>query len=270
MDRRDVLKGAAGMGVAAAAAVSGDAQAQPKAAKPATFVLVHGAWHGGWCWSRMTPFLTAAGHTVFTPTMTGLGERKHLANLQINLDTHTTDILNVLEWEELSDVVLVGHSYAGYIITQVAERAKPGQVKRLVYLDASMPTHGKAFADGFPPERIRDTEANLIDGYGMAIGTPEFLGIPKEDAKTRAWLARRLVAHPWGTMLQKANFPEHKAAKLPRTYIRCTGPFTEEQLAQRDAWMMNEKAWEYLRLKTGHNAMMTAPKETADILLARS
>lgn len=268
MDRREVLKGAAGMGVAAA--IAGEASAQTQAAKPATFVLVHGAWHGGWCWERMAPFLNAAGHRVFTPTMTGLGERKHLANLQINLDTHTTDILNVIEWEELSDVVLVGHSYAGYIITQVAERAKPGQVKRLVYLDASMPTHGKAFADGFPPERIKETEANLIDGYGMAIGTPEFLGIPADDKDTRAWLARRLVVHPWGTMLQKANFPEHKAAKLPRTYIRCVGTFTDEQLAQRDGSMMNDPNWEYLRLKTGHNAMMTAAKETAELLLART
>jgi pimeloyl-ACP methyl ester carboxylesterase len=269
MDRREVLKGAAGMSVAMATA-AGEAQAQPKAAKPATFVLVHGAWHGGWCWSRMTPPLEAAGHRVFTPTMTGLGERKHLANLQIDLDTHTTDILNVLDWEELSDVVLVGHSYAGYIITQVAERAKPGQVKRLVYLDAVVPTHGKAFADGFPPERIRDTEANLIDGYGMAIGTPEFLGIPKEDEETRAWLARRLVPHPWGTMLQKANFPENKAAKLPRTYIRCKAAFSDEQLAQRDAAIRADKRWEYVLMDTGHNAMMTKPQETAALLLART
>jgi pimeloyl-ACP methyl ester carboxylesterase len=269
MDRREVLKGAAGMGVAVAAS-AGTAAAQPKAAKAATFVLVHGAWHGGWCWRRMTPFLSAAGHTVFTPTMTGLGERRHLANLKIDLDTHTTDILNVLEWEELEDVVLVGHSYAGYIITQVAERAKPGQVKRLIYLDAVVPTHGKSFTDGFPAERIRETEANLIDGYGMPIGTPEFLGIAPDDIETREWLARRLVPHPWGTMLQPANFPANKAAALPRTYIRCTGAFTDEQLAQRDASLMNDERWEYLRLQTGHNAMMTAPQETAAILLSRT
>src|SRR3712207_5745958 len=108
-----------------------------------TYVLVHGAWHGGWCWKKVVPLLRTAGHEVYTPTLTGLGERAHLLSPTITLDTHILDVVNVLEYEELLDVVLVGHSYAGAVISGVADRA-PTQVAQLVYLDAFVPRDGEA------------------------------------------------------------------------------------------------------------------------------
>src|SRR5512136_3051948 len=118
-----------------------------------TFVLVHGAWHGGWCYKRVAERLRAKGHVVYTPTNTGLGERSHLYHRDINLDTHITDILNVIKWEELDDFVLVGHSYGGMIITGVADRI-PEKVRRLVYLDAFVPEDGKCQMDYMRPELV--------------------------------------------------------------------------------------------------------------------
>jgi pimeloyl-ACP methyl ester carboxylesterase len=123
-------------------------------AAPTTFVLVHGAWHGGWCWKKVTPLLRAAGHEVFAPTLTGLGERSHLLTRDVGLDTHITDIEQVLEYEDLRNVVLVGHSYAGMVITGVGDRAAD-RIGQLVYVDAFLPEHGKALTDyslrAFPP-----------------------------------------------------------------------------------------------------------------------
>src|SRR6266516_1091932 len=116
----------------------------------ATFVLDHGGFHGGWCWKRVTPHLRAAGHEVYAPTLTGLGERCHLASPETNLSTHIQDILNVLSYEDLTDVVLVGHSCSGMVITGVADRA-PERVTRLVYLDAFVPEDGQALRDLFRP-----------------------------------------------------------------------------------------------------------------------
>src|SRR5712691_2750251 len=112
----------------------------------AVFVLVHGGWHGGWCWRRVTPYLRAAGYDVYTPTLTGLGERAHLATPATGLDTHIRDVLGVLAFEELSDVVLVGHSMAGMVVTGVAERASE-RLAHLVYLDADVPRDGECDLD---------------------------------------------------------------------------------------------------------------------------
>src|SRR4051812_1484157 len=114
----------------------------------ATFVLVPGAWMGGWCWKKLTPGLQAAGHQVYTPTLTGLGERVHLARPEIDLDTHTQDIVNLLEFEEARDVILVGHSYAGTVVTSVADRV-PERLSMLVYLDSGAPPDGKSVFDLF-------------------------------------------------------------------------------------------------------------------------
>jgi pimeloyl-ACP methyl ester carboxylesterase len=117
----------------------------------ATFVLVHGSMHGGWCWQRVAPLLRAAGHEVFTPTLTGLGERVHLAHPDIDLDTHIQDVLGVLEDEDLHDVVLVGHSYATLVIIGVADRL-PERIAHLVYLDGPIAGEGQALLDFFPPD----------------------------------------------------------------------------------------------------------------------
>ena len=149
MKRRDVLKT---MAIAGLAAGAGDTVAKAQSAAQ-TFVLVHGAWHGGWCWSRVADRLRAAGHQVFTPTQTGLGERKHLLSKDITLDTFTKDIVNVIEAEELSNIVLVGHSFGGLAITGTAD-AMPERIRHLVYLDSLMVEGGKSPFDSLPPDVV--------------------------------------------------------------------------------------------------------------------
>src|ERR1700716_4020236 len=140
--RRTLLAAGASLGAAVAAGM-GSAQAQ---AEPRIFVLVHGAWHGGWCWRRVADRLRAGGHTVFTPTLTGLGERAHLLRAGIGLDTHITDVVNAMAGEELTDVLLCGHSYGGFVISGVAERLAPA-IRALVFLDAFMPRNGETVQD---------------------------------------------------------------------------------------------------------------------------
>src|SRR5262245_45883722 len=119
------------------------------------FVLVHGAWHGGWCWRRVADLLTAAGHKVFTPTLTGLGERAHLINAEVDLSTHITDVVNVLKWERLRNVVLCGHSYGGFVISGVAEQMQDA-IASIVFVDAFVPDGGEALATiAAPPTRER-------------------------------------------------------------------------------------------------------------------
>src|SRR5262245_35158330 len=140
--RRTILGGiAAGAGLMTMIdATTAQAQGAVK-----TFVLVHGAWHGGWCWRRVTDLLEKKGHKVFTPTMTGLGERSHLIDPKINLATHITDIVNVIKWEGLKDIVLVGHSYGGSVVSGVAEQAGDA-IGSIVFLDAFLPENGDSLA----------------------------------------------------------------------------------------------------------------------------
>ena len=112
----------------------------------ATFVLVHGMWHGGWCWQKVTPLLRAAGHDVYTPTLTGLGERRHLRSAEIDLNTHVQDVVNVFEYEDLRDVILVGHSFGGTLASVIAEKI-PDRIAHLVNLDGPLPEAGKALKD---------------------------------------------------------------------------------------------------------------------------
>lgn len=138
----------------------------------ATFVLLHGAWHGGWCWSRVAGPLRARGHRVTTPTQTGLGERRHLISRALTLGTFIDDLVNHLVYEDLTDVVLVGHSFGGNAISGAAERV-PGRIRELVYLDAMVIEGGRAPFDGLPAgkvaERVRAAEG---DGRGRRAGAP--------------------------------------------------------------------------------------------------
>src|SRR5262249_14497470 len=134
-----------------------------------TYVLVHGAWHGGWCWKKVTPLLRASGYAVFTPTLTGLGERSHLLSPEVSLHTHIQDVVAVVEYEDLREVMLVGHSYGGMVITGVAERV-PARLSQLVYLDAFVPEHGQALLDlHSPDERARFQELARTQGEGWRI-----------------------------------------------------------------------------------------------------
>jgi pimeloyl-ACP methyl ester carboxylesterase len=230
----------------------------------ATFVLVHGAWHGGWCWKKLTPLLRAAGHEVFAPTLTGMGERAHLINPQINLDTHIQDITNVLEYEDLQNVILVGHSYGGMVISGVA--AKAGErLAQLVYLDAFLPENGKALQDYAPPL------AELVDAQGAGwrlssawMGTPtEMFGV--KGSADLAWVTPRLGDQPYGTFTQPVQLALNPSESLRQSYIALTaGPPFEEAAAR--AKQQGFRSYELF--SAGHDAMVTQPKELAKILLA--
>ena len=230
------------------------------------FLLVHGAWHGGWCWRRVTRILRAAGHEVFAPTLTGLGEREHLMSADVGLDTHIKDVLGVLEYEDLRDVVLVGHSYGGMVIAGVAEKAAT-RLAHLVYLDAFVPDDGKSLADYQPPEILAmfHEKANTEgEGYKLPSFPAEVFGVTNED--DLAWVKPRLSPHPFKTKLDAVRLTNLKAAQIPRTYIYCNnpavGPFG--QFAER---LQADEAWQYLELATGHDAMITEPEMLSELLL---
>jgi pimeloyl-ACP methyl ester carboxylesterase len=229
----------------------------------ATFVLVHGAWHGGWCWQRVAPLLRAAGCEVHTPTLTGLGDRAHLANRAIDLETHIADICALLEMENLGDVVLAGHSYAGMVIAGVADRAA-ARLKRLVYVDAFVPEHGKCLLDYWPAETRADVETRATaTGFVPPTPLPAYGVTKPEDL---AWAEPRIRPQPLGTWNGRLQLKNGETA-LPRAYIRCTDPARPifDQFSRR---LAHDPAWTYREIAAGHDCMIADPHGTAELLLS--
>jgi len=225
----------------------------------ANFVLVHGAWHGGWCWRFVRPLLK--GHEVFTPTLTGLGDRKHLARPEIDLETHIADVVSLLEMEDLRDVTLVGHSYGGMVVTGAADRVHE-RIRRLVYLDAFVPENGKCLLDYVVPERAARMRE---EGEQVGSVTPPPLalwGVTKPEHID--FIKPREARHPFGTMVQKITLAGN-TARLPKTFIYCsspaTGSFDQFAAKYRDA-----PGWRFHQLATGHDAMILMPERVADLL----
>ena len=165
----------------------------------ATYVLVHGGGHGGWCYQRVARLLRSAGHEVYTPTLTGLGERAHLLSGGVDLDLHIRDVVAVLEFEDLRDVILVGHSYGGMVITGVADRAAD-RIGRLVFLDAANPVNGQSLVD------VAGPVIEMVRPLGTTVDGVELVLLPSPDAgrlygvtdeADLAWMADRLTGHPW-------------------------------------------------------------------------
>jgi pimeloyl-ACP methyl ester carboxylesterase len=233
----------------------------------ATFVLVHGGWHGGWCWREVAAALRRAGHEVFTPTLTGLGERVHLLHPGIDLDLHIQDVVNVIEYEDLDGVVLVGHSYGGMVISGVAERM-PTRIAHLVFLDAFVPTDGQTLFDLTLPERrsgLLERTRDEGDGWRVPPLSPQAFGIEEGDQAT--WLAAKLDPHPIGTMQQQMRLSDPAAAALPRTFIHCTsGPLAAGFARFADRYR-DAPGWQVRELATGHDAMLTAPEALARMLM---
>jgi len=234
----------------------------------ATFVLVHGAMHGGWCWKRVVPQLRAASHEVFTPTLTGLGERVHLAHPGIDLDTHIQDVLGVLAYEELRDVVLVGHSYGTMVITGVADRV-PERISHLVYLDGVMAGDGQAGLDFFPTAwRVARQAQVEAEGEGWRLPPPADLthwGIVAEEDVT--WVRSKLVPQPFKTVTQPLRLANPAGFGGPKTFIACV---EAPAAGSRDAMIERVRAeggWRYRELATGHDAMITAPHQLTELLL---
>jgi pimeloyl-ACP methyl ester carboxylesterase len=229
----------------------------------ATFVVAHGAWSAAWAWKKMRPLLRAAGHELWTPTYTGLGERAHLANPAVDLDTHIPDIVGVLAMEDLRDVVLIAHSYGGMVATGVADRARE-RIVQLIYLDAFVPKDGQSLLDLQPAEaRERMRELARTAGEGWRVPpNPMPADTPQADA---AWAAPRRLPHPIKTFEQPLRLAA-RAPPPPRSYIYCrrSGPGDVfRQFAER---AQRESGWRYFEIDASHNPHITAPQELLTLL----
>jgi pimeloyl-ACP methyl ester carboxylesterase len=232
-----------------------------------TFVLVHGGGHGGWCYKKLTPLLRAAGHEVYAPTLTGLGERKHLLRPEIDLDVHITDIVSVLEYEDLTNVILVGHSYGGMVITGAADRAG-SRIGCLVYLDAAHPQSGESLADVSPAmmSMARD-EMRMVDGVELVLfpDSPAVLYLGVNDPADFAWMKSKITPQPWKSFTQKLRLKDEAAVRaIPRTNINCTVSLAMSSAESRARQLDGDKNFE---IDTGHDLMITEPQALADILL---
>lgn len=241
-----------------------------------TFVLVHGAWHGGWCWRDVATRLRALGARVFTPTLTGLGERRHLREAYRGLQTFITDITAVVETEELRDIVLVGHSFGGMVITGVADRM-PQRVRRLVYLDAFVPNDGDSVitcapgADADSISRLRRAlEAQAVDGEWIAPPPPELVGLHLATEDARDWDLRNMSDQPFSSFAEPLPLANGRPS-IPSTYVVCDNPpmpgtpfvaHYKEILAGNYG-----PQWTTRRIDTGHMAMITALDETVAMLV---
>lgn len=226
-------------------------------------VLVHGAWHGAWCWRRLLPLLQAQGHRVFAVSLTGVGERAHLHAQDITLDTHIQDGVAVIEAEELEGCVLVGHSYAGMVVTGIADRC-PGRVGRLVYLDAVVPRPGDAWSTGHS-EAIRSERRARIAELGLLPPPdPAIFGLEGAD---RDWVARHLTPQPGGVYDAPLAFDEARWRRFPRTFVDCTHPALPSMAGMR-ARVRAMGDWTVVEIATGHDPMVSAPEALAAALAA--
>jgi pimeloyl-ACP methyl ester carboxylesterase len=227
------------------------------------FILVHGAWHGGWAWQRVVPALRAAGHEVHAPTLTGVSDRAHLLSPAVGLGTHIQDVVALIEAHDLHDVVLVGHSYAGQVVTGVADRV-PARIARRVYLDAFVGDDGDAAID-LLPETIAGhyRESVAGPGFGWLIPVRSLTVLGVTDEADLRWLEPRLTPHPWLSYTEPLRLTGAYAG-VPAAFAECTDwmrafrPHADRAAA---------RGWTVHHIATGHEAMVTAPKELAGLLL---
>ena len=258
--RRAVVGGMAAGAVATMGGAESPAQAQTQAN---TFVLVHGAWHGGWCWRRVSDLLERKGHKVFSPTLTGVGERSHLMSKDIILDTHIADIVNVLKWEDLRDICLVAHSYGGWPVSGAIEQTLE-RISSIVYLDAFMPEDGQRGFD-FASEFSR--KALLAAVEKGEPGRPA----PKAEAfhvneKDRPWVDSKLTPQPNGVALQPIKLTGAREKVAKKTYIRAPvypQPAFDKALAAKKA----DPSWRTYEVDGGHDVMVDRPERLVEILL---
>ncbi|MEZ5703011.1 MAG: alpha/beta hydrolase [Burkholderiaceae bacterium] len=241
---------------------------ESESATQASFVLVHGSWHGAWCWRRVLPLLRESGAEALAVTLTGVGDRAHLLSPSVGIDTHVKDVIGLIDAEELGEVILVGHSYAGNLITCVADRLQarsPGLLKHLVYLDAGVPQPGDSWSSPHTPETVqkRIEEARASGGLSFPPPDASVFGLEGED---RDWVNRRQTPQPFRLYQEPLHFDAARVAALPRTFIDCTNPPLPTIDAARKR-VRSEPGWNVIELATGHDPMVSAPLALADILL---
>jgi pimeloyl-ACP methyl ester carboxylesterase len=228
------------------------------------FVLVQGAWHGAWCWQRVLPGLWRAGHRAFPVSLTGVGERSHLLAPTVTLDTHIADVLAVIAAEELRGAVLVGHSYAGMVVTGVADRLPDaGTLSRLVYLDASVPRPGESWSSAHSPETQAQRRKAIAEHGRLAPADPALFGLAGAD---HAWVARHLTPQPGGVYDAPLAFDPARVARWPRTFVDCTTPALGTIATSRER-ARSEPGWQVVEIPTGHDPMVSAPQALLEVLL---
>ena len=234
------------------------------AAKPLTFVLIHGAWHGGWCWRRVADLLIGRGHRVFTPTLTGVADRSHVGGPEVDLTTHIDDVANLLKWEGLTDVVLCGHSYGGMVISGAAERAPPGAIGSIVFLDAFLPEDGHSL---FDYTTVPGAEGGPMVEEGEATGFVNpipgvVFGVNERD---RAWVDAQCTRQSYRTFTQKARLTGARDRIPRKAYVLATG-YPQLTFPTFAAKVKDDPAWRYYEVPCGHDVMIDAPQRLAEIL----
>ena len=222
----------------------------------ATIILAHGAWSAAWAWKKMRPLLASAGHTFFSPTYTGLGERAHLAHRDIDLSTHVQDVLAVLEFEDLKDVVLLGHSYGGMVATGVADKAR-SRVARVVYIDAFAPKDGQSLFDLLGPKgeaHMRAGAAKDGDGWKLPLNPMP----PDTSPEDQAWAVPRRRPQPIKTFEQRIKL-ESKEPPPPRHYIYAKKNGPGDVFRQFGERAKSEAGWKYYEIDASHNPHITCP-----------
>ena len=259
--RRTVLTTITALGAAALSTVTGsEVRAETT---PRTFVLVHGTWHGGWCWQRVAEALRSKGHRVYAPSLTGLADRSHLLTKDVNLTTHVADVVNLVKWEDLKDIVLVGHSSAGFVITQVAEEVGPS-IGSIVYLDAFVPQVGDNLISLANPGPRKALEEAVARGDLVAKPVPaKAFNVSEEN---QAWVNAKCTPHPLAAVVEKVTGASAREKVARKTYIRATGfdsPVFNETLAK----MKSAPGWKTFEVASGHDVMVDHPDRLTEILL---
>jgi pimeloyl-ACP methyl ester carboxylesterase len=229
----------------------------------ATFLVAHGAWSAGWAWKKMRPLLHNLGHELFTPTYTGIGERVHLATPEVGLENHIADVLGVIQFEDLRNIFLVGHSYGGMVATAVADRV-PERLAEIVYLDAFVPSDGQSLFDLQPTEvraRMREDARRVGNGWRIPPNP-----LPPDMSETDvAWVMPRRVMQPLRTFAEPVSL-SGAGKRLPKTYIYCTRPAPGNIFRQFAERARDERAWRYFEIDASHSPHITVPDVLATLL----
>ena len=229
------------------------------------FLLIHGAWHGAWVWNEISEILRYQGHSVSTPNLTGLGEKKHLLSSKITIETFIEDVVNHIVFENLNNIILVGHSFAGSVISGVADRLKD-RIKKLIYFDAMILIDGQKPFDISPKETV-EQRIELAKKFGndISIPAPSADAFGVFDIKKSLLLEEKLTPHPLSTFQSKLILKNEIGNGIPLSYIFCTKPVYKSLESSRE--VVRKMKWPIFELNAGHDAMLTHPKETLNLLM---
>ncbi len=267
LTRRQTLAGAGAALLASATGTSAKTEEESK-----TFILVHGTWLGGWSWQYVRRILERAGHDVYAPSLTGCGDRAHLMSPEIGLDTHIQDIVNIIDLESLDDVILVGHSFAGLVITGVADRRRD-RIRRIVFFDALVPAEGRLSGtsrtpDGEISDYFKKRMEKFVDGYQMDYfdSYPLKMVVPDSEPELQAMLKEKITLHPMRAWTDELQLQNGGWEGLPRTFIHCVG---QEYSMSSEAMVGPARApgWQFIELDTPRGGMLTHPELVARTFL---